>query len=768
MSKMMTKWKKPVYIFSAIATLIIIGFVSWILVLNSRIDKALANKNLLPPTSYYSAPESFFLGQQVTSREFADLLVNRGYRHRDYPQSLYPGDFTVLTAEQCQAQAQALKIDTHTSCIVFQLKKTQDPFFDTSIEWLQQLIFDDTHILGALRGNPLHAENEVYLESELIAQFLDAQPIMQQYRELGEMPPSCLNAVLAIEDSKFLEHQGISLTSIARAALSNLVGGGVRQGGSTITQQMVKNFFLTSERTFKRKLTELFMSILLEAKSSKDQIFETYLNIIYLGQNGPFQVRGFGSAALHYFQQDVSDLNLGQCALLAAVLNSPGKYDPIRNPENATKRRSLVLDRMLELSMISEDEKKEALATPLPTKRPSTIAETAPYYVDAVNRQMQEMNLPIEGTKIYTGLVKRHQAAAQLAVNAHLDFLEKNNKFVKKIAETKKPLEGLFLSADNKTGWVTSLVGGRGFTKTQYNRAVQSHRQIGSIMKPFVYLTALRLHEKGNKIYTPLTELSDTKFRIKYEGQSWSPDNYEKKYYGQVPMYFALMNSLNSAAASLGNEIGLDEIISTAEMMGLTSSIDKVPSLVLGSFEMYPMEVLTAYMGFANFGTVQSPKIIRAVLDQQLETVFEAIDDREERVAAPAVASLVSMMKLTVDYGTARVARLLGFQLPAAGKTGTTSDNKDAWFAGFTPRLTGLAWTGYDDNTVSGLTGASGAVPIWTQFMKTVAGKDPAIDFTWPAGTRLEENHFEFEGDGKTPAREPLDVQIVIDESQDQ
>ena len=759
MSRTMTKWKKPIYIFSAIATLIIIVFVSWILVLNNRINTALENKNLLPPTSYYSAPEAVMLGQQMTSQEFANLLVGRGYRHREFPQALYPGDYTVLTPEQCQAQAQALQIDTYQACIIFQIKKNQDPFFDANQEWMQQLIFNDTQILGALRGNPLRSVSEIYLESELIAQFLDTQPIMQQYRELGEIPPSCLNAVLAIEDSKFLEHQGVSITSILRAAWTNLVGGGVRQGGSTITQQMVKNFFLTSERTFRRKLTELFMSILLEFKSSKDRIFETYLNIIYLGQNGPFQVRGFGSASQHYFQQDISDLNLGQCALLAAVLNSPGKFDPFRNQENALKRRQLVLDRMFGLGMISDEEKAEALANPLPTKRPSTIAETAPYYVDAANRHMQTLKLPIEGAKIYTGLILRHQAAAQKAVASHIAYLEKNNKFVSKIAGTKKSLEGLFISADNRTGWVTSLVGGRGFSKTQYNRAIQSHRQIGSIMKPFVYLAALNLGEKGNKVYTPFTELNDTKFRIKYEGQTWSPDNYEKKYYGTVPMYYGLMNSLNSATAALGNEIGLENIVDTAERMALASSFDRVPSLILGSFEMYPMEILTAYMGFANFGSVQSPKIIRAVRDTQLELVYQAPDDRESRISAPAVASLVSMMKLTVDFGTARVARLLGFQLPAAGKTGTTSDNKDAWFAGFTPRMTAVAWTGYDDNTISGLTGASGAVPIWTQFMKIVAGRDPAHDFAWPQGTRIEQHHFEPEG------KDPLDVQLVIDES---
>ncbi|MGZ5278868.1 MAG: transglycosylase domain-containing protein, partial [Pseudobdellovibrionaceae bacterium] len=328
----MKKLKPFLITFAILSTLVILIGILLIIRFNQTITEGLAQKKFLPPTEYYTAPLEFAASRPLPRADFKAVLSQRGYRERDWDQKLFPGDYSESPAEICQNSVPTPLPEGSMTCLLFSAKDMLDP--ELRLYPLQLLAFDsEDKILGTFQGNPLQISSKVALEPELVAQYLEGQPIMQNYRALGEIPPQCLNAVLAIEDSNFLEHSGVSYTGIARAIVTNLIGGGARQGGSTITQQLVKNYFLTSEKTLKRKAKEFVMSFLLEAHASKDEILETYLNVIYLGQNGPFQVRGFGAASNYYFNKPIEQLDLSECSLLAAVLNSPGLFDPFRKPE---------------------------------------------------------------------------------------------------------------------------------------------------------------------------------------------------------------------------------------------------------------------------------------------------------------------------------------------------------------------------------------------------------------------------------------------------
>ncbi|MNJ99893.1 Penicillin-binding protein 1A [compost metagenome] len=729
--------KTILFRFTILLTLVIIaglGFATYsFFTLEKEMSKKLESKKFLTPTEYFAAPPTFAAKTLVSLEATEQQLLRQNYRRRDYDQRLLPGDYFVAPAAECSSRLQVGFDQNQNGCIGWVSSDTPASEVDQEI---QVLVFqNDGQISQTLKGSPFVNVPEVTLEAPLLAQYVGTEPLMQTTVSLGQVPPTCLNAIMAIEDAQFLEHGGVSLKSIGRAFIKNLTSGRAAQGGSTITQQLVKNYFLTAEKSLSRKYNEFIISILLESRFSKDEILELYLNVIYMGQNGAFQVRGYGSAAKFYFNKEVSDLNLSECALTAAIVNSPGAFNPFRRPEAAMKRRNLVIEKMKDLSYITPEQAQEAIQSPLPTRVPTLASETAPYYLDAVRKQLNKVGVAYEGTRIYTGLDLEAQQVAQESLRNHLDKLEGSFKNLIKLKSEGNTLEGIVLSANNTTGLVNVVVGGRNYRMTQFNRAIDGHRQIGSVMKPFVYLTALLNNTPEGTPYTPITILSDEKFTTKYEGQSWSPDNYGKKYFGMVPMFFALKNSLNAATASLGLAVGLGNIIDVTHSMGVESELKPLPSMTLGSFEMYPKEVLQAYLSMAAMGQKRELSFVRKIEDNEGREIFRHNSEPTKTVDPTAVASLVSMMKQTVLSGTARSITLNGFFNPAAGKTGTTSDNKDAWFAGFTPYLTTVVWVGYDNNKPHKLTGSNGAVPVWTQFMKKIGVRYPADDFPWPEGT---------------------------------
>lgn len=751
-NKFRLTWQRILVLIGALTVFFSLGIGLWLWSLNNEITDKLQNKRFMPPTEFYTAPFSILNGSKWSLNEVLELLNQKQYRSVPQEQPLAKGQFWQLSKTECATRLGISDLSENATCIIYSTKTTPDPVFSESKFNLQAMLWNDNPeiIYSTLQGNPLQKSDDVWFEPELFAQYIGQSPVLQSWKDLGQTPLNCLNSVLAIEDSHFLEHNGVSFLGIFRAAVKNLLKGKVSQGGSTITQQMVKNFFLTPERTISRKIKEIAMSLLLELHSNKDQIFETYLNIIYMGQSGPFEVRGFGAAAQHYFKKDLAQLELHECSLLAALLNSPGGFDPDRHPEKALARRGRVLERLQELNMISSSELKQATSEPLPKTKKQNLWETAPYYIQVVLKELADKGISSEGLQIFTGLNIPQQVAAQKAVQDQLLKLESENTKIKKIAEKGFSLEGIFMSLDIKNNWVTSAVGGRSFRKTQYNRILEGHRQIGSLMKPIVYYSAL---EKNPEI-NPLTMVTDAKETYTFDRQKWSPENYGKKYEGEIPLYFGLKKSLNAATVKIGMQTGLDNIKSNAEAAGVTSELKTLPSLILGAFELYPYEVLQIYSTIAHFGVKQKPVWLRSARVQNGAVMLQDIPAPQSVWNAEATAELVSMMKQTILSGTAQSIFANGFTAPAAGKTGTTSDSRDTWFAGFTPYRLAISWVGYDQSQEKqNLTGASAPVPIWLQFMKQISFKDPADDFHWPENTRIET---------VKPEKEIQEIQLVF------
>ena len=743
---------------TALVTLTIIALVVWIVTLDRNISKRFAEKRFAPPIEFYSAPERILPGSRLPASVLEALFARKSYVKREFGQSMSAGDYAIWSGADCRSFLADGESRTTDRCVVFvnrghgsePIVPGTDAFspLPTTTDVVAKLagraqlieLAADGTVLSVFEKDSLFALPFAVIEPELFAQYYGDKPVLRNVVSFasGEVPPLCLNALLAIEDDKFYEHSGISLTGLARAFVTNLRSGRKAQGGSTITQQLVKNYFLTEERTFKRKFTEIAMAFLVERHASKDDILETYINLIYMGQNGVFEVRGFSAASQHYFGKPLRDLNLPECALLAGVLNGPGVYDPVKHPDRALKRRTRVLERMHEVGFIDEQKQTEANAFPLPKQPERNLTEPAPYYVQAVRREIESKGLSTdEGARIYTGLNLRAQEAAQQSVRQGLDRLETTYANIKNIKASGKNLEAVFLSADPETGFIQSLVGGRGFTATQYNRAIDARRQVGSFMKPFVYLTAFESLTPQGQPYTPLTLLQDVATTHKFDNQVWTPKNYEGTYNGEVPMYWALKESLNAATVNLGMAVGIDSVVETAHRMGITSKLKPLPSLTLGAFELSPLEVLQAYTTISRFGQKVPLTLIDRVESLSGEALYK-FEGKPEQAAAPdAVAELVGSMKQTIMSGTGRGARLAGFTHPAAGKSGTTNDKKDAWFAGFTPNHVALVWVGYDDNTSHNLTGGGGGTPIWTQYMKAYASSYPPVDFAWPEGTEV-------------------------------
>lgn len=722
--------------FTILATLLIILFGALTVDLHARMTKTLAEKSLLQPTEFFSEGLRFST-RKLWKREVFEKHLNQIlYRSRQPDQILLPGDYLFADRAACEARAQRPLAETIAGCLVLVRKDSPTESAADHQIW----IFHDLEgrIAEVAVGARAVVTDEVGLEARRFAQYLGSEPLMQENVSLPDVPAICLHALLAIEDQRFLEHSGFSATGLARAVLRNVAEGRKAQGGSTITQQLVKNYFLTSEKSYERKIKEIILAVLLETRFSKDEILETYLNVIYMGQFGAFRVHGYASASRYYFSRPLDRLSLPECALMAALVNNPGGLNPWRKPEAATKRRALVLKKMLEQNMISADEEATAAVAPLPAK-PSAIpaTETAPYFIDAVRKQVSALDLELAGLRIETSLDLDAQQLAQESLQSQLERLETSNKHLKALAAKKKTLEGVVLSADVYSGLIQVAVGGRNFRKTQYNRAVESRRQVGSVMKPLVYLTGLSQPNAEGEPRTPTTVLKDEKHTYRYEGQRWTPENYDRKFRGEVPLFAALKDSLNAPTVALGMEVGLENIITTARSFGIESNLKPVPSLTLGAFEMTAPEVLRVGVGLAAFGRQPRLSFIRRIRDARGEIRFEHSPEPQQVSDPVPTAELVGIMKQAFVTGTAASAKAWGFTRPAAGKTGTTSGERDTWFMGFTPSRATVVWVGFDDGGATKLTGASGALPVWATFMNRMTTIEPDADFAWPEGTEL-------------------------------
>lgn len=593
--------------------------------------------------------------------------------------------------------------------------------------------------IAAIRDLADDAPRElVRLEPEEIASVFNELMEDRTVVTLQEVPPYLVEAIILIEDERFFEHGGVDPIGILRAAAVNLKSMRIAQGGSTLTQQLVKNFFLYPKKSFIRKFNEMLIAWRIERHHTKAEILEAYLNEIYLGQRGASSVSGVAEASRLYFGKDVSQLSVGEAALLAGMIRSPNTYNPITRPEQARERRDLVLSRMREEGLITPEQYAQARAERIVTPKRRVRISTAPYFIDLVKRQLADLYpqevLQREGLRIFTTLDMSMQLAAERALVDGVKGLEK--RWAKLLPKDHAgELQACIVAVQPSSGYVRALVGGRDYGASQFDRCSQAKRQPGSTFKPFVYLTALS-PRRSDKAFTPASIIEDVSFEVESGGERWSPKNYDKEEHGPVTLRTALEKSYNIATAKLAIEAGLENVVETARDAGITSELSPVPSLALGAFEVSPLEMASAYTIFPNGGVRAQPIAIINVVTKEGDLLEKkAIRVKRAFDAAPVYLT-TNILKGVVDRGTGRGARAMGFDGVAAGKTGTTSNYRDAWFVGFTPKLLALAWVGYDNNAEMRMSGARAALPLWTDFMKRVhAGA--AGEFTGPADVLL-------------------------------
>jgi penicillin-binding protein 1B len=560
----------------------------------------------------------------------------------------------------------------------------------------------------------------------------------EEYRpvKLAETPLILLQAVIAAEDHRFFEHKGVDARGLLRALWVNFRAGRVAQGGSTITQQLVKNRLLEPKRTLMRKLDEAWLATLIEWRYPKERILEAYLNEVYLGQRGSLAVRGVGAGARSFFGKEVHQLTLAESALLAAILRAPNTYSPTVNPARARERRDVVIGRMRELNLISDADAEAARREPLRVQRVSGSAQRAAYFTDYVRQDLESRygDDPFRSAdaRVFTSLDLTLQRLAEQAVARGLERVEAAHPKLRRRDETAR-LQAALVALDPATGQIRALVGGRDYQASQYNRAVLARRQPGSAFKPFVYATALAAHD--GRGFTAASFLDDEPLTLMLDGKPWTPRNYEDRYLGRVTVREALEQSLNAATIRLAQDVGLPTIVERARAFGLTGTLAPLPSMVLGAFEVTPIELAGAYVPFANGGVrPPGPHAVRAVYGRRGE-LEPGNQGQPQTVLSPAEAYVMtSLLEGVVNTGTGAAARALGVIGEVAGKTGTTNDGRDAWFAGYAPGLLTVVWVGFDNNESHGLSGAQAALPIWAEFMKPALEAYPLQSFAVPSG----------------------------------
>lgn len=574
----------------------------------------------------------------------------------------------------------------------------------------------------------------VWLDPPLVASYYSDALADRRPVTLEDLPEDLILSVLAAEDARFLKHKGLSIGGILRAAWVNLRAGGVVQGGSTLTQQLVKNLYLTHERRFERKVREALLSILLEMRYSKSEILQAYLNEIYWGRSGSVDVMGVGAASWAYFGKQPKQLTLAECATLAGMIQSPANRDPRSRPEAAKERRDEVLQRLAQLNWLPKERLEHAVAQPVAARAEALVAKGAPYFADAMaeeaRRRFGLTNLDDAGFVLHTTLDSQDQKAAEDAVAWGLQALEDGWE---KGRTTTTPLQSALVSLDPADGSVRAWVGGRDYGKSQFDRVRDASRQAGSSFKPIVYAAAFE-----RRVAHPASFLEGSPYTVELASGPWTPQNSNGEYEEWVSVRSALERSLNVPTARLAEQVGLDKIIEMSRRLGVQSPLKSYPALALGAMEVTPLELATVYATLASGGVRHEPHGLVAVYDRQGQEVPGQEVQAPRRVLGEDVAFVVTqMLQGVLDHGTGSGARRDGLTDPLAGKTGTTNDRRDSWFAGYSPERVSLVWVGYDDNSTTRLSGSRAALPIWTRFTAAVRPASGYSDFRVPEGVTL-------------------------------
>ena len=645
------------------------------------------------PARVYARPMGFYADRPLTPEQVQGELDRLGYRPLAQPKT--PGTY----------HRAGDRFLVHTRAFRFWDGEEPERLLDLEIADGQVAALKD----GAGGADPALAR----LDPVLIASIYPAHNEDRVLVRRKDLPDLLVRTLMAVEDRSFYSHGGVDPRGILRALYSNLRAGGVVEGASTLTQQLVKNFYLSADRTLKRKLNEAYMALLLERRYSKDEILEAYANEIYLGQDGSRGIHGFGLASGFYFDRTLNELGIPETALLVGLVQAPAKYDPRRSPEAALKRRNLVLDVMVRDGVIPDEQGQKAKAAPLGLRegggRP---AGSYPDFIQLVRRQLQrdyrDADLRSEGLRVFTTLDPLVQSTVEAALPKKLGELEKSRKMRPGTLETSAVVTSV------AQGEVLALAGGRQSGYAGFNRALDAVRSIGSLVKPAVYLTALS--DPGR--YTLTTSIPDQPYSLRIGDQIWSPKNYDHRVHGSVPLYRALASSLNLATVNLGMSLGVKQVVETLYRLGAQRRITAVPAVMLGSVSLSPLEVAQMYQTIAAGGYRAPLRAIREVMDQNgrpLNRYPLAV----EAAVDPRAAYLTTWgMQQVIRQGT---AKWLGERLPEgltmAGKTGTTDDMRDSWFAGFSGDKVAVVWVGRDDYKPMGLAGGAGALRVWGEFM---------------------------------------------------
>ncbi|MBM2802524.1 MAG: family penicillin-binding protein [Deltaproteobacteria bacterium] len=720
----MIKSKLRIFSISLVALLIVTSsglvFGAWYLKqLEDKVVEKFDGRKWVFPSKIYSDSYFLYVGATVRSQDLAEKLHRLGYFETQVAPKA-KGEYRIA------AKAGVIEIFLHD--------------FDTPTEK-----FKGMPVRISLQGNAIAtienlAEGKALFSLELEPELITGlyERIWQERRvvKLAEVPELVVKTILAVEDERFYHHFGIDPIGILRAMWVNLRSLSFQQGGSTLTQQLMKNFFLSDERKFSRKILEAMMALIAERKYSKQTILENYLNEIYLGQRGSQGIFGVWEAAQFYFSKPLTDLTVGEMALLAGLIRAPNRLSPYKSADAATKRRNVVLAKLLDDKIITGKQYDAALIEKLPQRLLVKVTNEGPFYVDYLRRELDENYstavLNKEGLRIFSSLDLQLQRMAERALVEGLKKLEASHTALKRKGEEDGGLEGAIVVMRPQTGEIKAMVGGRNYGKSQFNRVFQAKRQPGSVFKPFVYLAALMHGGESGIKYSPDTVINDSQFTWTYDRQEWQPHNYNNEYYGAVTLRRALESSLNSATARLAQDVGIRRVRDVAHRLGIQSSLPAVPALSLGAVEVTPLEVAVAFSTLANGGARTRPLAVKQVVDQSAK-ILERRDVKPEQVISPQLAYAMNMLlKGVLDRGTGSMARRWGFTRPAAGKTGTTNDYKDAWFVGYTPDLLAVVWVGFDGPRKIGLSGAEAALPIWTEFMKNATASMPVTDFVGP------------------------------------
>jgi len=680
-------WLGWVIKLSIVALVILAGVAVY---LDAVVQEKFSGKRWTIPATVYARPLELFVGQKLAKDDFLTELGALGYRREKTVSG--PGSISVA--------GNAVEMHTRGFRFYEGAEESQRIRVRFSGDFVAGLARADGGEIPVARLEPLTIGGlyPVHNEDRILI-------------KLDQAPPYLVETLVAVEDREFFDHFGVSPKSIARAVWVNLTAGEVRQGGSTLTQQLVKNFYLTNERSLSRKAIEAMMAALLELHYDKEEILEAYLNEVFLGQDGRRAIHGFGLASQYFFGRPLAELKVQHVALLVGMVKGPTYYNPRRHPERALERRNLILDLLAEQQVLSPEEAAAARNAPLGVTQRGSLADSSyPAFLDLVKRQLREdyreEDLTEEGLRVFTSFDPILQLKAEKSMSETL----------KRLGKAAEKVEGAMLVTNPETGEIQAMLGGRQPGFAGFNRALDASRPIGSLIKPAIYLAAL---EKPSQ-YTLTSLLEDEAFSIKgADGQVWKPQNYGRTAHGTVYLYQALAHSYNLSTARLGLDLGVPHVLKTLERLGVSPEWPAYPSMLLGAGGLRPIEVADMYQTLANGGFNTPLRAIRSVVAADGEPLSRYPFKIQQRFDAGAIYLTQYAMQRTMLEGTGRSAyNYLPKSLALAGKTGTTNDSRDSWFAGFSQDLLAVVWLGRDDNGKTSLTGATGALQVWADFMR--------------------------------------------------